>query len=154
MESDFQHPISPIQSTFEKNSTKKDDDAEIPDYEKKRLENIAEKKAMFEEKLRNAKLAVKAKPFKCSKCLSDFMKKAQLKSHQCFKCDLCNKNFKSSQSFYKHDRVEHDGHFTMKSKLKQPDRAKKNISRLVQIFIRSGLLAHEDLKPFKCNFCK
>ena len=140
MESNFQHPRSPIQSTFEKDSTKKDDDTEIPDYEKKRLENIAEKKAMFEEKLRNAKLAVKAKPFKCSKCLSDFMKKTQLKSHQCFKCDLCNKNFKSSHSFYKHDRVEHDGHFTMKSKLKRPGRAKKNINRLVQSFLRFGLL--------------
>ena len=52
MESNFQHIRSPIQSTFEKDSTKKDDDAEIPDYEKKRLENIAEKKAMFEEKLK------------------------------------------------------------------------------------------------------
>ena len=115
-------------------------DEEITDYEKKRMENIAEKKAMFEEKLRNAKLAVKEKPFKCSKCLSDFMKKAQLESHQCFKCDLCNKNFKSSHSFYKHDRVEHDGHFTMKSKLKRPGRAKKNIIRLVKSFLRSGLL--------------
>ena len=134
MESNFQHIRSPIQSTFEKDSTKKDDDTEVPEYEKKRLENIAEKKAMFEEKLKNAKLAVKAKPFKCSKCLSDFMTKVQLKSHRCFKCDLCNKNFKSSHSFYKHDRVEHDGHFTMKSKLKRPGRAKKNIRRFVQSF--------------------
>ena len=61
MESNFQQLRSSIQSTFEKDSTKKEDDAEIPDYEKKRLENIAEKKAMFEEKLKNAKLAVKAK---------------------------------------------------------------------------------------------
>ena len=105
------------------------EDAEIPDYEKKRLENIAEKKAMFEDKLRNAKLAVKEKRFKCSKCLSEFMKKAQLKSHQCIKCDLCIKYFKTSQSFYNHDRVEHDGHFAMKSKLKRPERKKKKVSK-------------------------
>ena len=142
MESSFQSLESTIQSTSEDDFSSKmnDEEAEIPDYEKKRLENIAEKKAMFEEKLKNAKLAVKAKPFKCSNCLSEFIKKAQLKSHQCFKCDLCNKNFKSSHSFYKHDRVEHDGHFTMKSKLKRPGRAKKNIIRLVKSFLRSGLL--------------
>ena len=104
-------------------------DEEITDYEKKRMENIAEKKAMFEDKLRNAKFAVRAKPFKCSKCLSEFMKKAQLKRHQCIKCDLCNKYLKNSQSFYNHDRVEHDGHFAMKSKLKRPERKKKNVSR-------------------------
>ena len=129
MESNFQHLRSPIQSTFEKDSTKKDDDTEIPDYEKKRLENIAEKKAMFEEKLKNAKLLVKAKPFKCSKCLSDFMKKAQLKSHQCFKCDLCFKYFKTNVSFYVHDRVEHDGYFAKELKLKRPERKKKDIDR-------------------------
>ena len=105
------------------------EDAEIPDYEKKRLENIAEKKAMFEDKLRNAKLAVKEKRFQCSKCLSDFMKKAQLKSHQCIKCDICIKYFKTTQRFYNHDRVEHDGHFAIKSKLKRPERKKKNVSR-------------------------
>jgi hypothetical protein len=55
-----------------------DEDAEIPDYEKKRLMNIAEKKAMFEEELRNVKLALKAKHFKCSKCLSEFTKKVKL----------------------------------------------------------------------------
>ena len=150
MESSFQSLESVIQYTSENDfsSKKNDEESEIPDYEKKRLENIAEKKAMFEEKLRNAKLAVKAKPFKCSKCLSEFMKKAQLKSHQCFKCDLCNKNFKSSQSFYKHGRVEHDGHFTMKSNLKPPAREKKNIGRLVESFIIYRLLAHEELRPF------
>ena len=105
------------------------EDTEIPDYEKKRLENIAEKKAMFEDKLRNAKSAVNEKRFKCSKCLSDFMKKAQLKSHQCIKCDICIKYFKTNQRFYNHDRVEHDGHFAMKSKLKRPERKKKNVSR-------------------------
>ena len=131
MESNFQQPRSPIQSTFEIDSTKKDDDAEIPDYEKKRLENIAEKKAMFEEKLKNAKLAVKAKPFKCSKCLSDFMKKAQFKSHQCLKCDLCIKYFKTSVSFYFHDRVEHGGYFAKELKLKRPERKKKVIDRFV-----------------------
>ena len=52
---------SPNETDF---SSKKDEDAEISDYEKKRLANIAEKKALFEEKLRKAKLAVKAKPFK------------------------------------------------------------------------------------------
>ena len=142
MESSFHSLKSTIQSTSENafSSKMNDEEAEIPDYEKKRLENIAEKKAMFEEKLRNAKLAVKARPFKCSKCSSDFKKKAQLEKHQCFKCDLCNKNFKSSHSFYKHDRIEHDGHFTMKSKLKRPGRAKKNLSRLVQSLLRSGLL--------------
>jgi hypothetical protein len=129
MESNFQHIRSPIQSTFEKDSTKKDDDAEIPDYEKKRLENIAEKKAMFEEKLKNAKLAVKAKPFKCSSCLSEFMKKAELKRHQCFKCDLCIKYFKTNASFYVNDRVENDGYFAKEFKLKRPERKKKNVSR-------------------------
>ena len=59
-------------------STFDDEDAEIPDYEKKRLENIAEKKAMFEERLMNAKLALIAKRFKCSKCFSEFMKKASM----------------------------------------------------------------------------
>ena len=80
-------------AAFEKESfsTPKDEAAEIPEYERKRLENIAEKKAMFEDKLRNAKLAVKAKCFKCSNCLSEFMKKAELKRHQCIKCDLCIK---------------------------------------------------------------
>ena len=113
----------------ESSSTEKVEDTEIPEYEKKRLENIAEKKAMFEDKLRNAKLAVKAKRFKCSNCLSEFMKKAQLKSHQCIKCDLCIKYFKSSQNFYNHDRVEHDGHFAKKSKLKRPERKKKKVSK-------------------------
>ena len=131
MESNFQQLRSSIQSTFEKDSTKKEDDAEIPDYEKKRLENIAEKKAMFEEKLKNAKLAVKAKPFKCSKCLSDFMKKAQLKNYQCFKCDLCIKYFKTNVSFYVHDRVEHGGYFAKELKLKRPERKKKVIDRFV-----------------------
>ena len=113
----------------------KDEEVEVPDYEKKRLEsleNVAEKKTMFDEKLRNAKLA---KPFKCSKCLSEFMKKAKMKSHQCFKCDLCNKYFKATlnnQSFYKHDMNEHDGYFTKKSKLKRPAREKKNVSRSVK----------------------
>ena len=105
------------------------EDAAIPDYEKKRLENIAEKKAMFEDKLRIAKLAVKEKRFKCAQCLSEFTKKAQLKSHQCIKCDICIKYFKTSQRFYNHDRVEHDGHFAMKSKLKRPERKKKNVRR-------------------------
>ena len=113
----------------ESSSTEKVEDTEISDYEKKRLENIAEKKAMFEDKLRNAKLAVKAKRFKCSNCLSEFMKKAQLKSHQCVKCDLCIMYFKSSQNFYNHDRVEHDGHFAKKSKLKRPERKKKKVSK-------------------------
>merc|ERR1712037_473123 len=89
-------------------------------------------KDLFDEKLRSAKLARRAKPFKCSKCLSEFMKKAQLKSHQCFKCDLCNKYFKvtlNNQSFYKHDMDEHDGFFTKKSKSKRPLRERKNINR-------------------------
>ena len=129
MKSSCQIPVSTIQSTFEN-----DKDAEIPDYEKKRMENIAEKKAIFEEKLRNAKLAVRAKPFKCSKCLSEFMKKVQLKRHQCIKCDLCMKYFKTSQShmspsYINHDKIEHDGQIAMKSKLKRPDRKKKNVSR-------------------------
>ena len=86
---------------FENNSSPNlnDEDAEIPDYEKKRLENIAEKKAMFEERLMNAKLALNAKRFTCSKCLSEFMKKASLKKHQCIKCVLCNMYFKNSPSF-------------------------------------------------------
>jgi hypothetical protein len=33
----------------------KDEDAQIPDYEKKRMENIAEKKATFDEKLAREK---------------------------------------------------------------------------------------------------
>merc|ERR550534_1609704 len=84
---------------------------------------------MFEDKLRNAKLAVKAKRFKYSKCFTDFMKKAQLKSHQCFRCDLCFKYFKTNVSFYVHDRVEHDGYFAKELKLKRPERKKKNVSR-------------------------
>ena len=86
---------------FENNSSPNlnDEDAEIPDYEKKRLENIAEKKAMFEERLMNAKLALNAKRFTCFKCLSEFMKKASLKKHQCIKCVLCNMYFKNSPSF-------------------------------------------------------
>ena len=136
-------------AAFEKDSVSipTDEDAEIPDYEKKRLENIAEKKAMFEEKLMNAKFAVRAKRFKCSKCFSEFMKKAQLKRHQCIRCDLCNKYFKNSLYFYAHDRVEHDGHFAMKSKLKRPERERKPINRLV---------ANEPfspLRPFKCSLC-
>ena len=80
MESSFQSLESTIEATSQNDfsSKKNDEEAEIPDYEKKRLENIAEKKAMFEEKLKNAKLAVKAKPFKCSKCLSEFTKKVKL----------------------------------------------------------------------------
>ena len=133
-------------AAFEKDSvsTPTDEDAEIPDYEKKRLENIAEKKAMFEEELRNAKFAVKVNPFKCSKCLSEFMKKAQLKSHQCIRCDLCNKYFKNSLYFYAHDRVDHDGHFAMESKLKRPERERKTVNRIV---------ANDGLRPFKCYLC-
>ena len=146
MESSFQSLESTIEGTSQNDfsSKKNDEDAEIPDYEKKRLENIAEKKAMFEEKLRNAKLAVKEKPFKCSKCLSDFMKKAQWKSHQCIRCDLCNKYFKNSLHFYAHDRVEHDGHFAMESKLKRPERERKTVKRFV---------ATDALMQFKCYLC-
>ena len=129
-------------------SSKKDEDAEISDYEKKRLANIAEKKDLFEEKLRKAKLAVKAKPFKCTKCLSEFMKKLQLKSHQCIRCDLCKKYYKTSQSFYNHDKVEHDGHFVKESKLKRPERERKPVKRFV---------ANETimpLRPFKCSLCR
>ena len=82
-----------------------------PEIETERDKRGRGRKTKFyndEEKLRNAKLAVKEKPFKCSKCLSDFMKKARLESHLCFKCDLCNKNFKSRRSFNRHDRVEHE----------------------------------------------
>jgi hypothetical protein len=150
MKSSFQIPVSAIQSSFEKDfsSNNNAEEAEIPYYEKKRLENIAEKKAMFEEKLRNAKLAVKAKPFKCSTCLSDFAKKAQLKSHQCgLKCDLCNKYFRISQSFYKHDMNEHDGYFTKNSKLKRPDRERKPINRLV---VNEPF---SPLRPFNCSLC-
>jgi len=132
MKSSIQIPVSTIQFPFEKDfsSNNNDEDAEIPDYEKKRLENIAEKKAMFEDKLRNAKFAVRAKPFKCSKCLSEFMKKAQLKSHQCLKCYLCNNKYLwGSHRFYNHDKVEHDGQIAMKSKLKRPERKKKDVSR-------------------------
>ena len=134
---------------FEKNSspTLNDEDAEIPDYERKRLENIAEKKAMFEERLMNAKLALNAKRFKCSKCLSEFMKKASLKAHQCIKCVLCNMYFKNSLSFYSHDTVEHGGYFAMKSKVKRPKREKKEVDKLV------AHDWHEESKPFKCNFC-
>ena len=140
MKSSFQIPVSTIQSSFEK-------DAEIPDYEKKRQANIEEKKAMFEEKLMNAKFAVRAKRFKCSKCFSEFMKKAELKRHQCIKCDLCNKYLKNSQSFYNHDRVEHDGHFAMKTKLKRPERERKPINRLVLDN------TYSPLRPFKCSLC-
>ena len=149
MKPSLQLPGSTIRSPNETDfsSTKKDEDAEISDYEKKRLENIAEKKALFEEKLKKAKLAVKAKPFKCSKCLSDFMKKAQLKRHQCIKCDLCIKYFKTSQSFYNHDRVEHKGHFAMKSKLKRPERKRKITNRFVVIE------EVKTLRPFKCSLC-
>ena len=149
IESSFQIPVSTIKSSFEKElcSNNNDEDAEIPDYEKKRLENIAEKKAMFEEKLMNAKFAVRAKRFKCSKCFSEFMKKAELKRHQCIKCDLCNKYLKNSQIFYNHDRVEHDGHFAMKSKLNRPERERKPIKRLVVDNTFSPL------RPFKCFLC-
>ena len=150
MKPSLQLPGSKVQSPNETDfsSTKKDEDAETSDYEIKRLENIAEKKVLFEEKLRKAKLAVKAKPFKCSKCLSEFMKKAQLKSHQCIKCDLCNKYYKTSQSFYNHDKVEHDGHFVKESKLKRPERERKSIKRFV---------ANETimpLRPFRCSLCR
>ena len=146
MESSFQSLESAIQFTSENDfsSKKNDEEAEIPDYEKKRLENIAEKKAMFEEKLMNAKFAVRAKRFKCSKCFSEFMKKAQLKRHQCIRCDLCNKYFKNSLYFYAHDRVEHDGHFAMKSKLKRPERERKTVNRFV---------ANDGLRSFKCYLC-
>ena len=149
IESSFQIPVSTIQSPFEKelSSDNNAEDAEIPDYEKKRLANIAEKKAMFEEKLMNAKFAVRAKRFKCSKCFSEFMKKAELKRHQCIKCDLCNKYLKNSQSFYNHDRVEHDGHFAMKTKLKRPKRERKPINRLVLD------KPYSPLRPFKCSLC-
>ena len=149
IESIFQIPVSTIQSPFEKelSSNNNAEDAGIPDYEKKRLENIAEKKAMFEEKLMNAKFAVRAKRFKCSKCFSEFMKKAELKRHQCIKCYLCNKYLKNSQSFYNHDRVEHDGHFAMKSKLKRPERERKPIKRLVLDN------TYSPFRPFKCSLC-
>ena len=146
LKSSFQIPVSTIQSPFEKelSSNNNAEDAEIPDYEKKRLANIAEKKDLFEEKLMAAKFAVRAKRFKCSKCFSEFMKKAELKRHQCIKCDLCNKYLKNSQSFYNHDRVEHDGHFAMESKLKRPERERKTVNRF-------GV--GELLKPFKCYLC-
>ena len=149
IESSFQIPVSTIQSPFEKelSSNNNAEDAEIPDYEKKRLANIAEKKDLFEEKLMNAKFAVRAKRFKCSKCFSEFMKKAELKRHQCIKCDLCNKYLKNSQSFYNHDRVEHDGHFAMKTKLKRPERERKPINRLVLDN------TYSPLRPFKCSLC-
>jgi hypothetical protein len=72
------------------------------------------------------------------------MKKAQLKSHQCIRCDLCNKYFKNSLYFYAHDRVDHDGHFAMESKLKRPERERKTVNRIV---------ANDGLRPFKCYLC-
>ena len=111
------------------------------------MENIAEKKDLFDEKLRSAKLACSLKPFKCSKCLSEFMKKASLKRHQCIKCVLCNMYFKNSPSFYSHDSVEHGGYFAMKSKVKRPKRGKKEVDRL------GAHDWHEESKPFKCMFC-
>ena len=149
IESSFQIPVSTIQSPFEKelSSNNNAEDAEIPDYEKKRLANIAEKKDLFEEKLMNAKFAVRAKRFKCSKCLSEFMKKAELKRHQCIKCYLCNKYLKNSQSFYNHDRVVHDGHFALKTKLKRPERERKPIKRLVLDN------TYSPFRPFKCSLC-
>ena len=124
----------------------KDEDAEIPDYEKKRLQNIAEKKAMFEEKLMNAKMAASAKPFKCSKCFTYFTKKAQLQSHPCTKCDLCNKYFKNSLYFYAHDRFEHNGHFAIISQKKQPKREKKNAKV-------SYYSVSTKSRQFKCKLC-
>ena len=161
IESIFQIPVSTIQSPFEKelSSNNNAEDAGIPDYEKKRLENIAEKKAMFEEKLMNAKFAVRAKPFKCSKCLSEFMKKAQLKRHQCIKCDLCSKYFKTiqtvlfhdtmSQIYINHDKVEHDGQIAMKSKLKRPEREKKNLIRYEPGEFEEGKYVVEKLLDIK-----
>ena len=70
-----------------------------PDYEKKRLKNIAEKKAM-KEHLRHEKMVFKNRKQK------DFH----------FKCDLCNSYFKSGTSFYKHDRKKHNGYYATKSK--------------------------------------
>ena len=161
MKSSFQIPVSTIQSSFETDFSSKNDgeDAEIPDYEKKRLANIAEKKDLFEEKLMNAKFAVRAKPFKCSKCLSEFMKKAELKRHQCIKCDLCTKYFKTGQSFYvhnrmsqsyiNHDKVEHEGQIAMRSKLKRTEREKKNLIRYEPGEFEGGKYVVEKLLDIK-----
>ena len=50
---------------------------------------------MFEERLRNAKLALKAKNFKCSKCLSQFTKKVKLITcfHDSWIYDFFSRNF-------------------------------------------------------------
>ena len=90
-------------AAFTKNETVK-----IPGYEKNRLDNVAEKEAMFEAKVRF--------------------------NSERFKCDFCNKCFESQKNLNKHSKKKHAGNVEIeyylygkanKSNLKQPKRIKK-----------------------------
>ena len=74
--------------------------AKASDYEKKKLENIAAKRAIliFEAKMRNEKLN---KPKRKKKNIEVAAK--------CFKCDICDSYFESKNRFNKHNREKHVG---------------------------------------------
>ena len=83
---------------------------DVPDYEKKRLENIDAKQQYFNAKLQGTISALKAKPpkpFQCSKCPSSYMTEDALNQHQCLYCEICKMTFKQSRLLFIHRSKVH-----------------------------------------------
>merc|ERR1712156_152235 len=135
---------------------------DIPDYEKKRLENIEMKNQYFKANLQNTISALKAKqevakPFKCDKCPAAYTGAQGLKHHQCSYCDKCKKNFRSLATFALHCRNVHGKEFKLNTFNQKPKRiVKKLVKKLDDKSLknRTTTMKKKIEKPYKCSRCQ
>jgi len=140
----------------------KQDFDDIPDYEKKRLENIEMKNQFFKANLQNTISALKAKqevakPFKCDKCPAAYTGEQGLKYHQCSYCDKCKKNFRSLAAFALHCRNVHGKEFKLNTSNQKPKRIVKKLVKSLDnksLKNRTTTMKKKIEKPYKCSRCQ
>jgi len=103
--------------------TEQDDniDADIPEYEKKRLANIELQKALFKEHLKKTFLALtnQTKSFPCTKCPAEYTTEKALENHECIQCDICNEYFLKFTSLTKHYSDVHGKRFEVEENISE-----------------------------------
>ena len=115
---------------------------DIPDYEKKRLENIVLKEQFFNANVLNSVKALKVKqykPFACPKCSTGFATERKLKNHECYQCKNCKKHFISAYQIINHYRKVHGEEFKLKKKYRK---SKRKVKRLVNRLDSKSLKYH------------
>ena len=112
---------------------------DVPDYEKKRLENIDSKKQFFNAQLQNTISALKAKtpkPFQCDKCPSGFVSVHVLNRHKCSYCEICKKNFRQYTGFVNHNRTVHGKELKVE---KDDHKPKREVKKLIKSLDKKSL---------------